>query len=101
MLRLVKCSKCLLKKNSRLLSSSTVHAPEAPELVRFGQLRKSPYEHGHHRSNAEQLINKVPVILVDGYEAVCDGTIIKNKYLQSLSKIQYLLYYNTNINSFY
>jgi uncharacterized Zn-finger protein len=31
------------------------------------------YTHGKHRSNAENLISKVPVILVDGYEAVCDG----------------------------
>lgn len=31
------------------------------------------YEHGVHRSNAEELVNKVPVIEVDGLVAVCDG----------------------------
>mmetsp|Transcript_7456 Transcript_7456/g.6687 ORF Transcript_7456/g.6687 Transcript_7456/m.6687 type:complete len:122 (-) Transcript_7456:26-391(-) len=32
-----------------------------------------PYEHGRFRSNAEELISKVPVIEVDGHVAVCDG----------------------------
>ena len=31
------------------------------------------YEHGIHRSDAEALINKVPVIEVAGHVAVCDG----------------------------
>ena len=31
------------------------------------------YQHGLHRSNAEVLINKVPIIEVDGVQAVCDG----------------------------
>ena len=31
------------------------------------------YEHGIHRSDAETLINKVPVIEVAGHVAVCDG----------------------------
>ena len=31
------------------------------------------YEHGIHRSDAEALINKVPVIAVAGHVAVCDG----------------------------
>lgn len=31
------------------------------------------YTYGAHRSNAEELINKVPVIEVDGHLAVCDG----------------------------
>jgi NADH dehydrogenase (ubiquinone) Fe-S protein 6 len=31
------------------------------------------YEHGIHRSDAEVLINKVPVIEVAGHVAVCDG----------------------------
>mmetsp|Transcript_25132 Transcript_25132/g.41869 ORF Transcript_25132/g.41869 Transcript_25132/m.41869 type:complete len:122 (+) Transcript_25132:88-453(+) len=33
----------------------------------------SPYEHGKHRSNAEELVNSVPVIEVAGHVAVCDG----------------------------
>ena len=74
MFRLLKCGKCSPKKALRLLSSNSVKAPEGPDcLVRFGALRPSPYEHGHHRSNAEELVNKVPVIMVDGFEAVCDG----------------------------
>lgn len=33
----------------------------------------SPYDEGKHRSNAEKLVNEIPVIEVDGYTAVCDG----------------------------
>ncbi len=31
------------------------------------------YKDGIHRSNAEKLINEVPVIEVEGHVAVCDG----------------------------
>eukprot|EP01033_Poteriospumella_lacustris_P002217 gene2217-1621_t len=34
---------------------------------------KSAYEHGKFRSNAQELINKVPVIEVADTVAVCDG----------------------------
>jgi NADH dehydrogenase (ubiquinone) Fe-S protein 6 len=35
--------------------------------------RNSPYDHGIFRSNAEKLVNQVPVIEVNGHTAVCDG----------------------------
>lgn len=35
--------------------------------------RKSAYDEGIFRSNAQELVNKVPVIEVDGHLAVCDG----------------------------
>ena len=31
------------------------------------------YKHGIHRSSAEKLISKVPVVTVDAHVAVCDG----------------------------
>jgi hypothetical protein len=31
------------------------------------------YKHGRHRSDAEQRIAKVPIIMVDGDSAVCTG----------------------------
>lgn len=34
---------------------------------------KSIYEYGSHRSNAEELISKVPIVEVDGTVALCDG----------------------------
>eukprot|EP01032_Pedospumella_encystans_P010779 gene10779-12572_t len=37
------------------------------------QVDESPYKHGKHRSDAEYLINQVPVIEVAGTTAICDG----------------------------
>lgn len=34
---------------------------------------ESPYKLGKHRSNALELIEKLPVIWVDGERAICDG----------------------------
>ncbi len=34
---------------------------------------KSPYKHGAHRSNAEELVVKFPVTKVHGTVALCDG----------------------------
>lgn len=34
---------------------------------------KSVYEYGAHRSDAEELIAKVPIVMVDGPIALCDG----------------------------
>lgn len=34
---------------------------------------KSVYEYGEHRSDAEELISKVPIVMVDEAIALCDG----------------------------
>lgn len=34
---------------------------------------KSVYEYGAHRSDAEELIAEVPIVMVDGEVALCDG----------------------------
>lgn len=34
---------------------------------------KSVYEYGAHRSNAEELIDQLPIVEVDGPVALCDG----------------------------
>ncbi|CAM9361456.1 unnamed protein product, partial [Choristocarpus tenellus] len=49
----------------------------------------SPYEHGVHRSDAEELIAKFPVIEVDGEVALCDG----------VGVIKYCLMYNNILQS--
>ncbi|GAX27904.1 hypothetical protein FisN_21Hu254 [Fistulifera solaris] len=35
--------------------------------------KESPYKLGKHRSNAMELVHKVPIIEVEGEMAVCDG----------------------------
>ena len=48
----------------------------APAIKNTRGLAKSAgpvYKHGEHRSSAEALIKKVPVITVDAHVAVCDG----------------------------
>ena len=71
MLRLTRCGKCATKTIRMMTSKATTTS----EITRDyqGSIKRSPYEHGHHRSNAEELVNKVPVIEVDGMTAVCDG----------------------------
>mmetsp|Transcript_14323 Transcript_14323/g.21064 ORF Transcript_14323/g.21064 Transcript_14323/m.21064 type:complete len:113 (+) Transcript_14323:70-408(+) len=39
----------------------------------FGSGISSPYQHGRHRSNAQELIAKVPIVEVEGTLAICDG----------------------------
>eukprot|EP00550_Attheya_septentrionalis_P013066 CAMPEP_0198303068 /NCGR_PEP_ID=MMETSP1449-20131203/56696_1 /TAXON_ID=420275 /ORGANISM="Attheya septentrionalis, Strain CCMP2084" /LENGTH=93 /DNA_ID=CAMNT_0044005553 /DNA_START=498 /DNA_END=779 /DNA_ORIENTATION=- len=45
-----------------------------PEKSKYRLTREeSPYTLGKHRSNAMELIEKQPVIEVEGHMAVCDG----------------------------
>ncbi|CAM9875524.1 unnamed protein product [Ectocarpus sp. 8 AP-2014] len=45
----------------------------APTTTFSKERSKSVYEHGAHRSDAEARIAKVPVVMVDGPVALCDG----------------------------
>merc|ERR1719491_359419 len=52
------------------------HGRTAEDKARYSvryEYKESPYALGKHRSNALELINKVPVIEVAGEMAVCDG----------------------------
>ncbi len=76
MLQLTRCVKCSPKFKSLASRPLSIKFDLTEEEIRrgyIGSVKKSPYEFGHHRSNAQQLISKVPVIEVDGYGAVCDG----------------------------
>lgn len=35
--------------------------------------KRKNYEHGKHRSNAEEMVNSVPVIKIKGHTAACEG----------------------------
>ncbi|CAB1103305.1 unnamed protein product [Ectocarpus sp. CCAP 1310/34] len=45
----------------------------APTTTFSKERSKSVYEHGAHRSDAEARIAEVPVVMVDGPVALCDG----------------------------
>jgi len=70
----------LAASSCRALSSSSV-VPEAPQSAMDGSDKslnrltrtESIYKLGKHRSNALELIQKVPPIEVEGDMAVCDG----------------------------
>mmetsp|Transcript_11735 Transcript_11735/g.14614 ORF Transcript_11735/g.14614 Transcript_11735/m.14614 type:complete len:138 (+) Transcript_11735:101-514(+) len=56
------------------MSTSSVSLEELNNKSNYVQSRQaSPYKLGKHRSNALELIQKQPVIEVDGDMAVCDG----------------------------
>mmetsp|Transcript_18708 Transcript_18708/g.20339 ORF Transcript_18708/g.20339 Transcript_18708/m.20339 type:complete len:108 (+) Transcript_18708:70-393(+) len=68
----------MLGRSTRQIASTILKAPLKNRLpmcvvVRDISVGKPQYKHGIHRSNAEELVNKVPVIEVEGYTAVCDG----------------------------
>ena len=52
-----------INMTSRLVSSTIICSSS----------NTSRYDEGKHRSNAEELVNQVPPIEVEGHIAVCDG----------------------------
>mmetsp|Transcript_4587 Transcript_4587/g.6326 ORF Transcript_4587/g.6326 Transcript_4587/m.6326 type:complete len:113 (+) Transcript_4587:76-414(+) len=55
------------------LAAGRLSAFASPVLSRSIAIATSPYVDGPHRSNAEELIAKIPPIEVNGTVAVCDG----------------------------
>lgn len=54
--------------------TTTALRPLSQQAPTFSKERsKSVYEYGAHRSDAEARIAKVPVVMVDGPVALCDG----------------------------
>lgn len=59
---------------SSVVRGSNTAAGTSSWLVGARALSSGPqYKDGPHRSNAEKLVNDVPVIDVEGHVAVCDG----------------------------
>lgn len=51
----------------------TAAASSSPVPPTSDNPSKSPYKHGAHRSNAEELVAQFPIIEVEGTVALCDG----------------------------
>jgi uncharacterized Zn-finger protein len=65
---------CMVCKTAPLVARGV---PKAMVGASIGALRSfsagPQYTDGMHRSNAEELVNKVPVIECDAHVAICDG----------------------------
>ena len=59
--------------NQKISKPSIVSFINSSNRTLYTGTSGSPYTEGKHRSNAEELVNQIPVIEVDGHTAVCDG----------------------------
>ena len=60
--------------NLKLETNPPIHHPTLRYTTRHNSISFTPqYQLGKHRSNALELVNKQPVIEVEGNVAVCDG----------------------------
>jgi hypothetical protein len=62
-LGLLRASPCQVQTQARTVVTSASNT----------EANRGVYKHGRHRSDAEQRIAKVPIIMVDGDSAVCTG----------------------------
>ena len=63
-----------MRAASSVVRGSNAVAGTSSRTIGTRALSSGPqYKDGPHRSNAEKLVNDVPVIEVEGHVAVCDG----------------------------